>query len=59
MIEEKEWITLREAKKIISITPDTLKNWIKKGKITGRKLGKRYFVLASELKERNDLSNKN
>jgi len=46
---EKELYSVRELEKILPITPLTIREYIRKGKIRGRKIGKGWFVKKEDL----------
>ena len=46
---EKELYSVRELEKILPITPLTIREYIRKGKIKGQKIGKAWFVLKQDL----------
>lgn len=41
--------SVKELEKILPITPLTIRKYIRKGKIKGRKIGKNWYVLKSDL----------
>jgi len=41
--------SVKELEKILPITPLTIREYIRKGKIKGRKIGKSWYVLKSDL----------
>ena len=46
---DKELYSVRELEKILPITPLTIREYIRKGKIKGKKIGKSWFVLKQDL----------
>ena len=46
---EKELYSVRELQKILPITPLTIREYIRKGKIKGSKIGKSWFVKKQDL----------
>lgn len=46
---KSEYITLRQARTVVPVSDDTLKAWIKKGKVKGKKMGLKYFIQRESL----------
>lgn len=46
---EKELYSVRELEKILPITPLTIREYIRKGKIKGSKIGKNWYVKKQDL----------
>lgn len=44
------WISIPEAAKLIRLTRGHLRRWVLKGKLAGRRIGKKLFVDLGELK---------
>ena len=47
--KDKELYSVRELEKILPITPLTIREYIRKGKIKGSKIGKSWFVKKEDL----------
>lgn len=47
--QEKLFITANEASRIMGVDPRTIKSWIKKGTITGRKIGGRMYLEKAQI----------
>ena len=48
-MQKTDIITTEEASKILYVTPYTIREYIKKGMLRAKKLGKRYLILKSEV----------
>lgn len=46
---ERKWITTPEAAKILGVTTQTIRKWVKQGSLDGKKIGSRFFVLKESL----------
>ena len=49
MNEIDEWLTLRQAAELVGVTPRTVQNWIKNGKIKGYQVVGRIRVKRSDV----------
>ena len=49
IIDTKEWISLKEAQKIIDRTSQTIKNWVDEGLVSVKKIGIQNFYKKSDL----------
>jgi len=47
--KDKELYSVKELEKILPITPLTIREYIRKGKIKGSKIGKSWFVKKEDL----------
>jgi len=47
--KEKELYSVKELEKILPITPLTIREYIRKGKIKGQKIGKNWYVKKTDL----------
>ena len=50
-IDDENYLTLKEAGEMIKKNPETIRRWIKKRKIEGRKVGLYYYVKEIDLKK--------
>ena len=48
-MNEKEVLTLREAAEFFKIHPNTLRLWLRQGKIKGSKIGRKWVFLKDDL----------
>ena len=48
----KEWLSVEEAAQVLGVKADTVRLWLRKGILTGRKLGKLWLIHVSEVKKR-------
>lgn len=46
-----EYMTTRNAAKILGVTPGSILRWVLNGEITGTKIGKNWFFTESNLKD--------
>lgn len=46
---ERKWITTPEAARMLGVTTQTIRKWIKQGSLEGKKIGSRFFVLKEDL----------
>src|SRR5256885_7687539 len=46
---QSEWLTPEEVAALLKITPKTVKDWLRAGKLPGRKMGKLWRVQAAEV----------
>ena len=51
VVVERKYLNTVEAAKMLGVTTQTIRDWIKKNKITGKKIGGRFFVLRSDIEE--------
>ena len=49
--ENEKWSTIEEISEHIQVHKDTIRNWIKKGEIPARKIGKQWRFKISEVDE--------
>jgi len=49
--KEKELYSVKELEKILPITPLTIREYIRKGKIKGSKIGKNWYVKKQDLED--------
>jgi excisionase family DNA binding protein len=47
----EDWMTLSEASQVLRLAPDTLRRWIRQGKLHGRKLGRAWRVQRAEVEQ--------
>lgn len=45
----EKWVNLEDVAEYLSVSPDTIRNWIKSGKLPYYKAGKRYKFKISEI----------
>lgn len=55
MAKSKELLTTKEFSQKAGVSPATVSNWLKKGKIEGKKQGTKWLIAASELKKTGDV----
>jgi len=48
-IQAKEWLTLKEAALLLSVSPLTLRRWTLAGKVSSRKVGKKHAFRRADL----------
>ena len=51
MVENDKWVNLNDIADYLSVSPDTIRSWIKQKKIPCYKLGKMYKFKLSEIDE--------
>jgi len=48
-IQEKEWLTLKEAAFLLNVSPLTLRRWTLAGKVKSKKIGRKHAFRRREL----------
>ena len=48
---EKQWLTVAEAAQVLGVKEDTVREWLRKRILSGRKLGKLWLIHVSEVKK--------
>lgn len=51
VVVERKYLNTVEAAKMLGVTTQTIRDWIRKGKVTGKKIGGRFFVLRSDIED--------
>jgi len=47
--ENEKWVNIEDVAKHLSVTPDTVRTWVRSGKLPANKVGKRYKFRLSEI----------
>ena len=43
--ETGEWIPVKDAALLLNVTPQTVRDWVRSGQVTGRRVGEKKFVV--------------
>ena len=47
--ENEKWVNIEDVAEHLSVTPDTVRSWVRSGKLPANKVGKRYKFRLSEI----------
>lgn len=48
-LDNEKWVNIEDVAEHLSVTPDTVRTWVRSGKLPANKVGKRYKFRLSEI----------
>lgn len=48
-LDNEKWVNIEDVAEHLSVTPDTVRTWVRSGKLPANKAGKRYKFRLSEI----------